>query len=183
MAFPMMQPDFSSPLSPQSGAIPSVLQTASQPVKGTGMFGGNTLSILAAALAGATSRQTPDVLNNIMAGQLQRQRLRDEEAQYQQHRQSTLADQMALLNYKQILDPTNGMDDFDKTLVQAGLTPGSPEWLAAHVTRKDNMLDPVVMTAQGPMLRSQLVAKPLTDDDIARMSGGQTQPASGTFQY
>jgi hypothetical protein len=187
MAFPMMQPDFGSPLSPQSGAIPSVLQTASQPVKRGGMFGGVSIdpgAFLAAFAAGLGNRAGLEQLQNIHQQRLFQQQQAAEDARAEANRAGTLQNEMKLLDYKQILDPTNGMGEFEKALYASGVQPGTPEWAQAMKTRTNNLLDPPVMTPQGMMLRSQVVGagQPAPAGvTFTPIDGGPTPPASGNF--
>jgi hypothetical protein len=185
------QPDFGSPLSPQSGAIPSVLQTASQPVKGTGMFGGggNNIGMAISAalngyLAAGGNRAGIEGLQALHQQRLYQQQQAAEDARAEANRAATLQNEMKLLDYKQILDPTNGMGEFEKALYASGVQPGTPEWAQAMKTRANNMLDPPVMTPQGMMLRSQVVGagQPAPQGvTFTPIDGGPTPPASGNF--
>lgn len=164
-------------------------------VKRRGMFGNADWgSAIAAALNGYLAA------GGNPAGQLglqqlhQKKMLEQEEAiraqEYQQHRADGLQDYetQQMLQQKYAAPPQPG--EFERALMESGVQPGTPAWTQAMKRRADNMLDPVVMTANGPMLRSQVVGtlsagQPAPEgvtftpiDD-----GGPTPPASGGFSY
>lgn len=79
--------------------------------------------------------------------------------------------------------------EFAQELIQGGIQPGTPEWTQAMHTRAQNSLDPVVITPQGPMLRSAIVNAPQAGQQAPQGvtftplgPGGPTQPASGGFR-
>lgn len=136
-----------------------------------GMFGGGAdwKSALQAAFAGYMARQNPQVANSIFGNLQDAQALKQHEAQYQRQRQDQNADWQAHYDYEAAHPRPGQPGEFEGALVASGVQPGTPQWTEAMKQRVGNILDPVVMTPQGPMLRSQL------------LGGGQPAPPGITF--
>jgi hypothetical protein len=190
----MPQPDFGSPLAPSMAPIPSVMDTASMPVKRGGMFGGNNIGLALSAalngyLAAGGNRAGIEGLQALHQQRLYQQQQAAEDARAEANRAATLQNEMSLAQFKQQLDPTSGMGEFEKALFESGVQPGTPAWVQAMKTRTNNLLDPAVMTPQGLMLRSQVVgamqpqAAPPGVTFTPIDDGGPTPPASGNFSY
>lgn len=154
---------------------------------GGGMFahGGVGSKILAGLSAFATNASAglgnPAALQNLQGQSQMRMMSMQQQMEYQ--RQLALAEQEARLR---MLYPTG---DFAQELLQGGTQPGTPEWTQAMHTRAQNSLDPVVITPQGPMLRSQIVNAPQAGAPAPQGvtftplgAGGPTQPASAPFR-
>jgi hypothetical protein len=189
----MPQRDFGSPLAPSMAPIPSVMDTASLPVKRKGgMFGGVSIDPaagIAGFLAGLGNPAGLATLQSIHQQRLYQQQQAAEDARAEANRAGTLQNEMSLAQFKQKLDPTSGMGEFEKALFESGVQPGTPAWVQAMKTRTNNLLDPAVMTPQGLMLRSQVVgamqpqAAPPGVTFTPIDDGGPTPPASGNFSY
>ena len=103
-----------------------------------------------------------------------------------QERQNTLGNETALYDYKLAHPDPGQMSDFDKQAVAGGYTPGTPEWVALHKQRVQELADPVVTTPQGMMLRSQALAQMAGQPappgvTFTPIDGGPTPSASGNF--
>jgi hypothetical protein len=171
----MPQPDFGSPLAPSMAPIPSVMDAASMPVKRGGMFGGNNIGMALSAalngyLAAGGNRAGIEGLQALHQQRLYQQQQAAEDARAEANRAATLQNEMSLAQFKQKLDPTSGMGEFEKALFESGVQPGTPAWVQAMKTRTSNLLDPVVMFQGSPYLRSSLTG-----------GGGQQAPAPGTI--
>lgn len=88
---------------------------------------------------------------------MQRQKQALEEAQYQRRQSDEEATWLKHQQWQRDNPMPGQPSEFETALTDSGTQPGTPEWTAAMKQRKDNMLDPVVMTPMGPMLRSQLL--------------------------
>jgi hypothetical protein len=195
--FGLPQPDFGG-VSPLSGQ-PDYLGLATTPMpqakpKG-GMFGGgsNIGTAIAAALNGylAAGGNQAGVLG---LQQLHQQRLlQQKQALDEQQYAREQADKRSNFTFEQdykAQHPTAGAPgEFEQSLIESGIQPGTPQWTQAMKTRVNNILDPAVMTPQGLMLRSQVVGamQPQTAPPGVTFTplddGGPTQPASGNFPY
>lgn len=154
---------------------------------GRGMFGGGDTwrMALAAGLAGLVSRRNPQLAQTMMAPmQMQRQmQMMGIQNQFEYQRQLALkqAEAQLRMQYPQ--------GDFAQALLQGGTQPGTPAWTQAMATKAKNDLDPIVITPQGPMLRSQIIngssgvgqAAPQGVTFTPLPDGGPTPPASGHF--
>lgn len=87
--------------------------------------------------------------------------------------------QLAMMEYKQANKPPPQPGEFERALTDSGVAPGTPEWQAMMVKRRDNMLDPLmtIMTPNGPLVvpRSQALAE--GGDPVSPAPGGATSPA------
>lgn len=137
-----------------------------------GMFGGKfgigqaIVAALNGYLAGSPGPGQQVGLQNIqmMAAQRQRQMERQQELDdYNRHRGDTNADWKSHFDYTQANNP----DDMSSHMIAAGIDPHSPQGKALYAAS----LDPVVMTPQGPMTRSQLLGA----------NAGQPAPQGVTF--
>jgi len=154
-----------------------------------GMFGGGSKlqSALTAAAAGFLSRRSPDMAQSLMAPLLLRQRQQYEDQQYQHHRQDDMSDYMAKRDYEIAHPMPQQPGEFEQVLMASGIQPGTQAWADAMSRRRDNLLDPVVMTPQGPMLRSSILSGAGGEPAPANVTfttlpdGGPTPPASGNF--
>ena len=104
----------------------------------------------------------------------------------EQERQNTLGNETALYDYKLAHPDPGQMSDFDKQAVAGGYAPGTPEWVALHKQRVQELADPVVTTPQGMMLRSQALAQMAGQPappgvTFTPIDGGPTPSASGNF--
>jgi hypothetical protein len=106
---------------------------------------GNIMGVLGDALSAYGGKQPtfgPFLRQQQLLGQQQN-------FEMQKYRQ-----QIAMQMYLMI----NGLDtETGKQLIAAGVQPGTPEWQAGMARSASNSLDPVVNTAQGPVLRSSVV--------------------------
>jgi hypothetical protein len=154
-----------------------------------GMFGGGgkfgLKEALAFGLAGLVSRRNPDIMNNLMSALMLKQKQQLEEAQYQRHRQDALEDFTKHQQIEQQYAPAPQPGEFERALMASGVNPGTPEWTQAMKTRAANMLDPIVNTPYGPMMRSmvapQMPTKPVGPLTPLPDDGGPTPQASGGF--
>lgn len=168
---------------------------APQPASGGGMFGNGKFGIgqaLVAALNGylagtAGPGREVGLSNMKMMQQLaaERQQRQQELDDYNRRRADENTDFQAHRQYDINNPLPQQPGEFESALVASGVQPGTPEWVQAMKTRAQNMLDPVVMTPQGPMTRSQLLggggAPAPAGVTFTPISGGPTQPASGGF--
>jgi hypothetical protein len=168
--------------------LPAVFsQQFNMPQASSGMFGGGQSwrNALLAAIAGFMARRSPGVAGNIINGLQDAQAMKERMAfAEQQHRQEF---DDARLGHRQdrTFDAANPLptqpDEFTRHMINAGIDPNSPQGKAMYAAS----LDPVVMTPQGPMLRSQLLgtgqpAPPgITFTPVD--DGGPTPGASGGF--
>lgn len=151
-----------------------------------GMFGGGLKQALAFGLAGLVSRQNPMLLQGLMQASMMRQRQQLEESQYQRHRQDELSDYGQKLQLQAKYTPKephyfqdNSGNEWsigaDGVPVQAFKDPLQIKWVP-------NGLGGVVPIDLRQYASGGGAQKPLTDEDIDRMSGGQTGSApSGGF--
>jgi len=125
-------------------------QLGQQP-KPSGMFGAKGKDALLMAAAGFMSRRNPQMAQMLMQPLLQRQ----QDARERAHRQQQLQDEETLYSFKQQnSQPEYG--EFERALIASGVQPGTPQWQEMMQRRRDNMLDPIVNTMQGPVLRSMV---------------------------
>lgn len=179
------------PLNPQPPNYAQMVSIPTQVSKG-GMFGGmgNPGMAISAALNGYLYGSTGGRMGSEGLQMLGQQRMFD-----QQQKMAILRDNLEFQRQMQIAQQAAQLKllypDGDKAQIafQSGLRPGTPGWDAYWQKQADLSQNPVVNAGPyGPVLYNQVAgvanAKPLTDDDIAKMSGGQTAPApSGTFPY
>src|SRR4051812_17960997 len=70
---------------------------------------------------------------------LEKQKLAQQEAQYQHHRSDEFADFQKKRQFE-IDNPMPGQPgEFEDALTQSGVQPGTPEWVKAMTTRRENM--------------------------------------------
>jgi hypothetical protein len=169
-------------------------QDAGKPKHKTGMFGGGKPDWVGAISAGlgALSAARGNPAGQIALQMLNQRLGQKREDQQYERRQSDEWNMWQRQQQWKLQNPGQpDYGEFERALIGKGIQPGSPEWAKAMGTRVDNMLDPAVNTAYGPVLRSQIVgaqppAKPLTDDDIVRMTQGgpaATPPATFPFRF
>lgn len=183
MAFPSVPP-----MGPPPDAFS---QGFTQPPPQGGMFGGGKVRLnLGAALAGYLAGSGNPAGNALLQISNERNRMMLEEQVYEHRQNLEMQRQMAMLPLQARLKLMYPDNAFAQGEYQAGVMPGTPQWLKDMQTHQQNELDPAVVTPQGMMLRSQITgamnAKPLSDADIAQFDaappqGGQTPPASGGF--
>jgi hypothetical protein len=163
------------------------------PKKRGGMFGNADWgSALAAALGGfAAGMGNPagaQALQALHGQRMMKQRAEAEEQQYQRQRMDGLEDYEAKLGIAQRFKGPD-YDAFQTRLIESGVQPGSPEWVNAHKRKSELDLNPMVMTAFGPMPYSAVVGaqqpqqglpQTLSDDDFAPQ-GGPSPLGSGGF--
>ena len=182
------QPDFSGvgSLAPN----PAPLDLSGVKMKRRGMFGNADWgSAISAALNGyLAAGGNPAGISGLQ--QLHQQKMMEQQQalaaqQYAQHRADDNADWMN--HYKFELDnpkPTRP-GEFERALIASGVQPGTPAWTDAMKRRANNMLDPIVMTPQGMMPRSQVLgggqAAPPDVTFTPLDDGGPTPPASDGF--
>lgn len=181
--FGVPQPDFGGvqSLAPQSAP----LNLPVPKIKKGGMFAGATFDPAAGIAGFLAGLGNPAGITTINA--IHEQRMREAEAaaqaaQYEQHRADDNADWMSHYNYEMTNPKPQAPSDFEQTLIESGVKPGTPEWTQAMKTRANNLLDPAVMTPQGLMLRSQVTGmlapqspaapQPGTVEDGYRFKGG-----------
>lgn len=180
------QPDFGSPLGPSMAPIPSIMDTASAPVKRGGMFGGgsNIGTAISAALNGyLAAGGNPAGIAGLQQLHMQRmleQRQALAEQQYARERQDKRSDFTFEQDYKAahpgpIRNDT--VNDYQFILEQLG-----PEAAKTFLETKTN---PVVMTPYGPMPYSSVAPHAPTAPvgKLTPIDGGPTPPASGGFPY
>lgn len=168
---------------------PQMPQGLPQPKIKRGMFGGGVSidpgAFLAAFAAGMGNPAGMAALQAIHQRRLDAQRQAYDDEQYQRHRQDQLSDQISLYDYKNA-HPGQPDGEFEQALIASGVQPGTPQWAEAMKTRVGNILDPVVMTPQGPMLRSMVMGaiQPQILQTLppgTKPIGGPTPQASGSF--
>lgn len=88
--------------------------------------------------------------------------------------------QFAELQYKQTHRPAPQPGEFERALTDSGVAPGTPEWQAAMVKRRDNMLDPLmtIATANGPIVVPRSKALAEGGDPTSATPGGAAPPAT-----
>jgi hypothetical protein len=133
----------------QQGAFapsPSLASLANGPARKPNRLNfGNIAGILGDALM-AYDKMPPQFAPFMREQQILGQQQNFEMQKYRQQ----IAMQMYLMS--------NGLDtETGKQLIAAGVQPGTPEWQAGMARSASNSLDPVVNTAQGPVLRSSVV--------------------------
>jgi hypothetical protein len=137
------------------------------------------------------ARRNPELSGNIINGLQQGQMFKQRAALAEQQRQQSLKDQLALHQQTRDYDiahPTPGQPgEFEDALAASGVQPGSPVWTHAMQLRVSNILDPMVMTPYGLMMRSQVTgAQQQIIQSLppgAKPIGGPTSQASGGFPY
>jgi hypothetical protein len=149
-----------------------------------GMFGGGKFGLkeaLAFGLAGLVSRQNPMLLQGLLGAVMQRQKMQQEDQQYQQHRGDQFTDFQRQYDYKLAHpEPINNDTANDYDYIASKLGPAAAQQFLRSKT------DPIVMTTYGPMPYSTVnppAPKPLTDDDILRMGGQSGAGPAGGFRY
>lgn len=154
-----------------------------------GMFGGGKFDMgqaIVAALNGyLAGTGNPVGIQNMqmmremaLRGQDHQQSLDD----YNRRRADDNADFISHRQYEIDNPLPKAPSEFDEALAATGVLPGTPEYVHAMQQRRDNMLDPVVMTPQGPMLRSQVVGSLAAPPNVTFTPiGGPTPQASGGF--
>lgn len=141
-------------------------------------------SAIMAALAGYMSRQNPQVSAGLFNALDAKQRRKEDEAQYQRKRQDDFADWKAQYDYQTEHPKPAQPGEFEQRLQASGVQPGSPEWINAMKAAVQNTTDPVIMTPQGPMTRSQLLGGSMAPPGVTFTPiGGPTPQASGGFPF
>ena len=135
--------------------------------------------------AGDVGRNNLQTMAALKQRQLQRQqelddysrRRADDNADFQSHRQYEINNPLP-----------QQPGEFEQALIASGVQPGTPQWTQAMQARVTNTVDPVVMTPQGPMLRSQLLGGSVAGQPAPPGvtftpvdPGGPTPSASGGF--
>lgn len=153
-------------------------------LKPKGMFGGGLQNALLAAAAGFMARRSPAMSQNLMAPLMGQRQQALAEAQNQRELQR----QKDLYLFKLQNPEPQQYGEFEQRLIASGIQPGTPQWVAANQAAVQNTTDPVIMTPQGPMLRSMIVgAMPQNRPAIGaviddpRVQGGPAAPPSATF--
>lgn len=90
---------------------------------------------------------------------------------------------LAMMQYKQANRPPPQPGEFERALTDSGVAPGTPEWQAAMVRRRDNMLDPL---ASVPLPGGQVYLGPRSGlsavlgggDPASTAPGGASPPAT-----
>jgi hypothetical protein len=112
---------------------------------------------------------------------MQRQKMQQEDQQYQQHRGDQFTDFQRQYDYKLAHpEPINNDTANDYDYIASKLGPAAAQQFLRSKT------DPIVMTTYGPMPYSTVnppAPKPLTDDDILRMGGQSGAGPAGGFRY
>lgn len=164
-----------------------------QPKPKGGMFGGDGKfgigqAIVAALNGYLAGTGNPVGMQNIQMQQqmMQAKRQRQQELDdYNRRRGDENADFMSHRQYEIDNPLPKQPGEFDEALAATGVLPGTPEYVKAMQQRRDNMLDPIVITPQGPMLRSQVMGalSPPTQPvgKLTLIPGGPTPQASGGF--
>jgi hypothetical protein len=154
-----------------------------------GMFGGggDWRSALMAAGSALMARRNPQA-SAMLSNMLQmKQHQAMAEQQYQRERHDKRDDFTFEQDYR-ASHAQPEMGEFERALMASGVQPNTPEWQQMMQRRRDNMLDPIVNTIQGPVLRSMVTGgmapptKPvgtLTPID----EGGAGSPAPRPFPY
>lgn len=158
-----------------------------QPQSG-GMFGGDIKgklqTILASYLASQGNAAGALFLKDRMEQKHASRQAQAEQMEYDRKRQDEMTDWRAKQDYSSA-HPNYG--EFEQRLIASGVRPGTPEWTKANAAAVQNVTDPVVMTPQGPMLRSQVMGA-LQQPEIlqslppgAKPIGGQSVIPTGPF--
>jgi hypothetical protein len=152
--------------------------------KPSGMFGGGKFGLkeaLAFGLAGLVSRQNPMLLQGLLGAVMQRQKMQQEDQQYQRERADKNTDWRSQYDYEIAHPkPVNNDTSADYDYIASKLGPDAAQQFLRSKT------DPIVMTTYGPMPYSTVnpqAPKPLTDDDILRMGGQSGAGPAGGFRY
>jgi hypothetical protein len=165
------------------GQIPTTQFNIPKIKKKGGMFGGVGRGI--AGSIGDYLLQMNGMQPMYAPAMQEQQRMRYLQEQYQQRRGDDLADYGEKLRMQaQFKGPD--YDAFQTRLIESGVQPGSPEWVSAHKRKSELDLNPMVMTAYGPVPYAQ-VAGPqqqslpptLSDDDFAPQGGPRPLGAGG----
>jgi hypothetical protein len=167
-----------------------------QPKPKGGMFGGDGKFGIGQAIVAALNGYLAGTGNPVgtaniqmMQQMMQAKRQRQQELDdYNRQRGDQNADFMTHRQYEIDNPLPKQPGEFDEALAATGVIPGTPEYAAAMKQRVGNMLDPVVMTPQGPMLRSQVVGALAPTPappgvTFTPIPGGPTPGASGGFPY
>lgn len=142
-----------------ASAAPRGLQFDMPQKRRGGMFGGVSIdpgAFLAAFAAGMGSPAGMQALQALQQRRLEAQRLATEEQRYQRQRADQNADFIAHRQYEINNPLPKQPSEFDDALAATGVMPGTSEYAKAMQQRVQNMIDPVVMTPQGPVLRSMI---------------------------
>lgn len=131
--------------------------------KKPGMFGNGGAGRAIAGMIGDFLLQRAGMQPVYQPTMLEKWKQAQELAHYDRQRADTNADWKNHFDYTQ----ANSPDDMSSHMIAAGIDPHSPQGKALYAAS----LDPVVMTPQGPMTRSQLLGA----------SAGQPAPANVTF--
>jgi hypothetical protein len=186
----MPQPDFGSPLAPSMAPIPSVMDTASLPVKRKGgMFGGVSIDPaagIAGFLAGLGNPAGLATLQSIHQQRLYQQQQAAEDARAEANRAGTLRDQIALFDYKSSHpDPTaaGSMDALRAEYLNPTTSPERKAQLEPLILQPQLQMVPGVGLVSVPRTGAAPAPKPLTDDDILKMGGQSGSSSTGGFSY
>jgi hypothetical protein len=157
--------------------------------KPSGMFGGGKFGLkeaIAAGLAGFVSRKNPMALQGLMQALMLRQKQKQDEYNYNRERQDKRADFTFEQDYKAAHPELRAPHYFESNSGdQYAIGPDGQPVEVFHDPMRFKFI-PNGMGGVVPVNIESLMgggAKPLTDEDIDRMSGGQTPPASGSFRY
>lgn len=181
-------PDFNMSAAPLESMVAQVPQIPTQIQPKGGMFGGNAKMYLLAALSGLMSRKNPQAAQMIQQAMMMKYRQKQEDERYQHDRADKRDDFVFEQDYRAShAQPETG--EFERALMASGVQPGTPQWQQMMQRRRDNMLDPIVNTIQGPVLRSMVTGgmapptqpvgalTPIPDE------GGAGSPAPHPFPY
>lgn len=174
-------------------SMPQVIPPDMPQIKKPGMFGGGKFDIgqaIVAALNGylaGTGNPVGSQNMQMMQQMMQAKRQREQElSDYDRKRSDDQSDWRTQYDYKVAHpEPTQG-SEYERALAASGIMPGTPEYIQHMGNRaailenppRYEMVNGALVQVGGP---SMSAPKPLTDEDIDRMSGGQTPPASGGF--
>ena len=128
-----------------------------------GMFGGkaNIGEILSAALNGYLAAGGNPAgqmgLQQLHQKRMMEQQRAIEEQEYNRRRQDQRSNFIFEQDYRSAHKPPE-YGEFERALIASGVQPGTPQWAEMMSRRRDNMLDPIVNTPIGPVLRSSVTS-------------------------
>lgn len=183
-------PDLGGPLVPDASPNMSVLNTASMPVKRSGMFGGgnNIGMAISAALNGYLAAGGNPAglagLQQLHQMRLLQQKQALDDAQYQRDRQDKRSDFMFEQDYRNQNKPD---DQFTQMMRAAGIDPASPDGQKLYRQRVDTLASPPYFFTDpttGQVMSIPRNQQPEIMQELppgAKPIGGPTPSASGGF--
>lgn len=174
------------PLQSVPQVLPPDMPQVSLPKK-AGMFGQGGVGRAIAGMIGDFLLQRAGMQPVYQPTMMEKWKHAQESADYDRRRSDQNADWQSHYDYEAQNPKPTQPGEFEQRLVASGVQPGTPQWTDAMKAAVQNVTDPIVMTPQGAMLRSQVMGA-LQQPEIlqtlppgAKPIGGPTPPASGGF--